>query len=317
MLRQGTENIEKEALAEELDGMGAGLSVDVGYALVVDLDQVPERRLRARHGDPGRAGPAADLPGRRARAAARPDPDRPQGDGRQHARRLGAHLARAGLSRLASVPPTDRRHRRQRAAPPRATTWPRFHTAWYGPNQTTLHRRRRRAARRSRRRGRASNLGDWPAPRTEPVEATLPATDLPRQATARGGDGRQDASRHHHRPADARSRLTRLLRAELRQPRPRAACTSWVASARRCATSRAWPTTPTPSCKASYGRGGWMMRAGVNPTQPRQGADSIDTELKRFLADGPTRGRAGRRREQPARAACRASSKRTKAPRRS
>src|SRR3981081_1625243 len=35
MLRQGTENIAKSDLAEELDGMGAGLSVDVGYALAV------------------------------------------------------------------------------------------------------------------------------------------------------------------------------------------------------------------------------------------------------------------------------------------
>src|SRR5713226_4704359 len=34
MLRQGTERIAKAALAEELDGMGAGLSTDVGYALV-------------------------------------------------------------------------------------------------------------------------------------------------------------------------------------------------------------------------------------------------------------------------------------------
>src|SRR5260370_28277236 len=34
MLRQGTQNIAKDALAQELDGMGAGLSVDVGYALV-------------------------------------------------------------------------------------------------------------------------------------------------------------------------------------------------------------------------------------------------------------------------------------------
>src|SRR5205823_344071 len=34
MLRQGTHNIPKNALAEELDGMGAGLSVDVGHALV-------------------------------------------------------------------------------------------------------------------------------------------------------------------------------------------------------------------------------------------------------------------------------------------
>src|SRR6185295_7019854 len=34
MLRQGTAHIDKNALAEELDGMGAGLSVDVGYGLV-------------------------------------------------------------------------------------------------------------------------------------------------------------------------------------------------------------------------------------------------------------------------------------------
>src|SRR5438045_1753530 len=34
MLRQGTQNIGKSELAEELDGMGAGLSVDIGYALV-------------------------------------------------------------------------------------------------------------------------------------------------------------------------------------------------------------------------------------------------------------------------------------------
>src|SRR5205814_8139571 len=34
MLRQGTQNISKAALAEELDGIGAGLSVDVGYSLV-------------------------------------------------------------------------------------------------------------------------------------------------------------------------------------------------------------------------------------------------------------------------------------------
>src|SRR3981081_1674241 len=34
MLRQGTQNIAKEALAEELDGMGAGLSVDRGEGRV-------------------------------------------------------------------------------------------------------------------------------------------------------------------------------------------------------------------------------------------------------------------------------------------
>src|SRR5919199_2167239 len=34
MLRQGSQNISKAALAEELDGMGAGLSIDIGYGLV-------------------------------------------------------------------------------------------------------------------------------------------------------------------------------------------------------------------------------------------------------------------------------------------
>src|SRR5919202_273052 len=34
MLRQGSQNIGKSELAEELDGMGAGLSIDVGYGLV-------------------------------------------------------------------------------------------------------------------------------------------------------------------------------------------------------------------------------------------------------------------------------------------
>src|SRR5260370_32910682 len=34
MLRVGRQTVTKDALAQELDGMGAGLSVDVGYALV-------------------------------------------------------------------------------------------------------------------------------------------------------------------------------------------------------------------------------------------------------------------------------------------
>jgi zinc protease len=38
----------------------------------------------------------------------------------------------------------------------------------------------------------------------------------------------------------------------------------------------------------SYGRGAWLMRAGVNPRNLDKALGSIDTELKRFLADGPT-----------------------------
>src|SRR5205823_7750345 len=38
----------------------------------------------------------------------------------------------------------------------------------------------------------------------------------------------------------------------------------------------------------SYGRGGWIMRAGVNPRNLDKALSSIHTELTRFLADGPT-----------------------------
>jgi zinc protease len=40
--------------------------------------------------------------------------------------------------------------------------------------------------------------------------------------------------------------------------------------------------------QGSYGRGAWLMRAGVNPRNLDKALSSIDTELKRFLADGPT-----------------------------
>ena len=38
----------------------------------------------------------------------------------------------------------------------------------------------------------------------------------------------------------------------------------------------------------SYGRGAWLMRAGVNPGNLDKALSSIDAELKRFLDDGPT-----------------------------
>jgi zinc protease len=38
----------------------------------------------------------------------------------------------------------------------------------------------------------------------------------------------------------------------------------------------------------SYGRGAWIMRAGVNPGNLDKALSSIDAELNRFLSDGPT-----------------------------
>src|SRR4030088_1710225 len=40
--------------------------------------------------------------------------------------------------------------------------------------------------------------------------------------------------------------------------------------------------------QGSYGRGAWLVAAGVNPRNLDKALGSIDVELKRFLADGPT-----------------------------
>jgi zinc protease len=40
--------------------------------------------------------------------------------------------------------------------------------------------------------------------------------------------------------------------------------------------------------QGGYGRGPWLMCAGINPRNIDKALESIDTELKRFLADGPT-----------------------------
>ena len=40
--------------------------------------------------------------------------------------------------------------------------------------------------------------------------------------------------------------------------------------------------------QGGYGRGAWQVRAGVNPNNLDKALGSIDTELRRFLADGPT-----------------------------
>ncbi len=39
---------------------------------------------------------------------------------------------------------------------------------------------------------------------------------------------------------------------------------------------------------AGYGRGGWTVRAGVNPNNIDRALESIAAELRRFLADGPS-----------------------------
>src|SRR5437588_307668 len=137
MLRQGTQNIGKSDLAEELDGMGAGLSVDVGYALVAVS-------IKCLSGDFPRAMqilgellrrptfPAEEL--ERLRGQILTDLKEMDDNTRVVSERTWRELA---------YPATHPYHRLTvgTAENVRAATRDElvaFHQTWYGPNQTTL-----------------------------------------------------------------------------------------------------------------------------------------------------------------------------------
>src|SRR5262249_12858966 len=167
----------KAALAEELDGMGAGLSADVGFALV-------SVSIKCLSGDFGRAMqilselllrptfPADEL--ERLRGQVLTELKEMDDNTRLVAERTWRELA---------YPATHPFHRITvgNAETVSATTsedLSGFQTAWYGPNQTTLIvvgdvtlDEATSVA--------ETSLGDWQGVRTEPVDGTLPTTDLP------------------------------------------------------------------------------------------------------------------------------------------
>ncbi len=137
MLRQGTQNISKSDLAEELDGMGAGLSVDVGYMLTVGsikclsadfqraVEILAEVLLRPTF-------PAEEL--ERLRGQVLTDLKEMEDNTRVVADRTWREL---------SYPASHPYHRLTvgNADSVRRTSRDdlvAFHKAWYGPNQTTL-----------------------------------------------------------------------------------------------------------------------------------------------------------------------------------
>ena len=137
MLRQGTQNINKAALAEELDGLGAGLSVDVGYALVA-------ASIKCLSGDFSRAMeilgellrrpifPADEL--ERLRGQVLTELKEMEDNTRVVSERTWRELAypathpyhRLTVGNAETVGSASREHLNA------------FHSAWYGPNQTTL-----------------------------------------------------------------------------------------------------------------------------------------------------------------------------------
>src|SRR5438445_2157810 len=177
ILRQGTENIGKAALAEELDGMGAGLSVDVGYALVVIS-------IKCLSGDFNRAMEILSELVRRPTFPA-DELERLKGQVLTDLKEMddNTRVVSERTWRELAYPATHPYHRLTvgNAASVQAATREdllAFLQAWYGGNQTTLivvgDVPFDDAAAIAER-----HLGDWPRARPEPVEASLPSTDLP------------------------------------------------------------------------------------------------------------------------------------------
>jgi zinc protease len=285
MLRQGTQNIGKAALAEELDGMGAGLSVDVGYALVAVS-------IKCLSGDFARAMeilselvrrptfPADEL--ERLRGQILTDLKEMDDNTRIVSERTWRELA---------YPATHPYHRLTvgsaesvQAATREALSA--FHTAWYGPNQTTLivvgDVTLDEAAAATER-----NLGDWPGARIERVEATIPASDLPAKQL-------REVAMVGKTQADLRLGLPTLERTA-----PDYYALSFGNHilgrmyfmgrfGEKVRDEQGLAYYAYSELQGGYGRGPWLMCAGINPRNIDKALESIDTELKRFLADGPT-----------------------------
>src|ERR1700738_306485 len=177
MLRQGTENIAKGALAEELDGMGAGLSVDVGYALVAVS-------IKCLSGDFRRA---MEILGELLRRPTFPtdELDRLKGQVLTDLKEMedNTRVVSERTWRELAYPATHPYHRLTvgNAASVQAAArddLSAFHSAWYGANQTTLMVVGDVALDEATAAAEA-NLGDWPAARMDSLGSTLPTSDLP------------------------------------------------------------------------------------------------------------------------------------------
>ncbi|TME93878.1 MAG: insulinase family protein [Chloroflexi bacterium] len=285
MLRQGTQNINKAALAEELDGLGAGLSVDMGYALV-------SVSIKCLSGDFSRA---MEILGELLRRPIFPadELERLRGQVLTELKELedNTRVVSERTWRELAYPATHPYHRLTVGSPETVGSASReslhaFHSAWYGPNQTTLMvvgdvtlDDATAAATRM--------FVDWPGARSERVESALPATDPPERQL-------RDVPMVGKTQADVTIGLPTLDRSS----------TDYYALnfanhilgriyfmgrfGEKVRDEQGLAYYAYSELHASYGRGAWLIRAGVNPRNLDKAFGSIDTEINRFLADGPT-----------------------------
>jgi zinc protease len=285
MLRQGTEHIAKAQLAEELDGMGAGLSVDVGYGLVAVS-------IKCLSGDFPRAMeilaellrrptfPAEEL--ERLRGQVLTDLKEMDDNTRVVADRTWRALAypsthpysRLTVGSAADVQAADRDELSA------------FHTAWYGPNQTTLMVVGdvvfdEAAAATDR------HFADWAGVRIERVESSLPASDLPaRQVRQHDMAGKTQGDLVIGLPTIDRTSPDYYALSFANHILGRMYFMGRFGEKVRDEQGLAYYAYS--EVHASYGRGPWTVRAGVNPRNLERAIASIHAELQRFLDDGPT-----------------------------
>jgi zinc protease len=285
MLRQGTHNISKNALAEELDGMGAGLSVDVGTALVAVS-------IKCLNADFPRAMQILSELVQRPTFPA-DELDRLRGQVLTELKELddNTRVVADRTWRELAYPSTHPYHRLTvgNAATVSGATrdgLSAFQTAWYGPNQTTLIVVGDVALDDTIATTEA-NLGEWPGVRIERVEETLPASDLPgkelREVPMVGktqGDvvvglpTLDRASSDYYALSFANHILGRMY--------------FMGRFGEKVRDEQGLAYYAYSELQGSYGRGAWLVRAGVNPSNLDKALASVDAELKRFLDDGPT-----------------------------
>jgi zinc protease len=285
MLRQGTEHISKSALAEELDGIGAGLSVDVGYSMVavsikcLNADfpramQILTELLRRP------TFPAEEL--ERLRGQLLTELKEMDDNTRVVAERTWRELAypsthpysRLTVGNAATVSAVTRENLSA------------FQTAWYEPNQTTLivvgDVALDDVIATSE-----TNLGDWPGGRSEAVQDSLPASDLPARQT-------REITMTGKTQADISLGLPTLDRAS-----PDYYALSFANHilgrmyfmgrfGEKVRDEQGLAYYAYSEVHGSYGRAPWVLRAGVNPRNLDKALTSIDAELSRFLDEGPT-----------------------------
>jgi zinc protease len=285
MLRQGTQNISKSELAEELDGMGTGLSVDVGYAIVA-------ASIKCLSEDVSRAAeilgevvqrptfPPDEL--ERVRGQLLTDLSEMEDNTRVVAERAWRELAY----------PADHPYhrltvgRRDSVARLSQADLQALHASWYGPNQTTLIvvgdlslEQTIETAERV--------FGGWTAARPDPVEQTLPGSDPPSPGiTTIPMVGKTQADIVLGTPTLDRKAPDYYALSFGNHILGRMYFMGRFGEKVRDEQGLAYYAYS--DLHGGYGRGAWAVRAGVNPRNLDKALDSIRAELARFLADGPT-----------------------------